>query len=166
MEHGAQSMTDMKDKSRKLNWVHLLNVPMVVNQFVRHAAATVRLSNSLTGITGSSARRASIHINAANDTADKGSAVRTRGCVQGTTLPPELSPRRRRRRVTMSVKAPRKSTRDNFDRSDLFAGTSTKKYTSTHDIRTNGTWIRKATRHPQTSFIQPPNKPPTPAPDP
>lgn len=143
-----------------------MNMTIVVNQFVRQAAATVQLRRRRTGITGSEAMRASMYINPSKLTKDKGRETRTRGCVQGTILPPEFKPKSKRTSVVVRENAPRKSTRESFDLKDNFGGILTVKNTNMPEIITSGTCARNAQRQPQTSFTHPPNSPPSPAPVP
>lgn len=98
--------------------------------------------------------------------AERGRVVRTRGWVQGTWLPPELRPRRRRTRAMTRVVAPRKSIRFQADSEVCLTGILTVKKTRRPDAITNGTWMRKAVLQPHVSFIQPPKTPPSPAPVP
>jgi len=65
---------------------------MVLNQFMKQAEATVRSRRRRTGMMGSDAIFSStIDEGVPKSSAENGSVVRTRGCVQGTVLPPSLS---------------------------------------------------------------------------
>ncbi|KAL9604629.1 MAG: hypothetical protein Q9219_000349 [cf. Caloplaca sp. 3 TL-2023] len=81
-------------------------------------------------------------------------------------LPPELIPNSKRTSVRVKVKAPRKSMRFKELLSLCWMGMRTVKKTAMPDKMVKGTWIKKATRQPQTSLIQPPKTPPRPAPTP
>jgi len=81
-------------------------------------------------------------------------------------LPPEFRPSRRRTSVRTNVTAPRKSTRLMREMFFSLTGILTVRITKTQDKTVKETWIKKAFRHPQTSFIQPPNTPPKPIPRP
>ena len=98
------------------------------------------------------------------NTADNGRAVRTRGCVQGSTFPPVFRPRRKRSRAQVRVIEPSQSTRFSADFSVVLTRTLTVKNTMTAPSITNGTCTRNATLHPASPSIQPPKRPPRPHP--
>ena len=76
--------------------------------------------------------------------AERGMVVTTKGCDQGTELPPELRPRRSRTRVETRVVAPRKSMR--FRRAVVEAvgsltGMWTVRKTTRPERAERGTWM-------------------------
>ena len=141
-------------------------IDMVVNQFVRQADRTVRSRRSLTGIIGSLACVFSTYMKMSRKTADNGRLMNTSGCFQGTRLPPELRPKRRRTSVIIRVKAPRTSIRFQVGLLASLTGMSTRKNTNMPEITVSGTWIKKAVLHPHVSLTKPPKTPPSPAPTP